>query len=187
MARSLSITVTDRYDNMRLDSFLFESGLYESRSKAVKQIEAGKVFVGGQTPNKKTLVHTGDFIVYEEYEANNRIFLEPQNIPLDVYYDDEDLAVINKQAGLICHPSLGHPDGTLSNALIARYGRDNLAHIKEMIVQVLSIVWMVIPVDLCLLQKTTKWVLNFKMKFALEMLTDDIYAWFMAISQVIRG
>jgi len=130
MARSLSTTVTEAYDNMRLDSFLFESGLYESRSKAVKQIEAGKVFVGGKTPNKKTLVHTGDFIVYEEYEANDRIFLEPQNIPLDVYYDDDDLAVINKQAGLICHPSPGHPDGTLSNALIARYGRDHLAHIQ---------------------------------------------------------
>lgn len=130
MARSLSTTVTEAYDNMRLDSFLFESGLYESRSKAVKQIEAGKVFVGGETPNKKTIVHTGDFIVYEEYETNDRIFLEPQNIPLDVYYDDDDLAVINKQAGLICHPSPGHPDGTLSNALIALYGRDNLAHIQ---------------------------------------------------------
>ena len=70
MARSLSTTVTEAYDNMRLDSFLFESGLYESRSKAVKQIEAGKVFVGGETPNKKTIVHTGDFIVYEEYETN---------------------------------------------------------------------------------------------------------------------
>ena len=41
MARSLSTTVTEAYDNMRLDSFLFESGLYEYRSKAVKQIEAG--------------------------------------------------------------------------------------------------------------------------------------------------
>lgn len=130
MARSLSTTVSEAYDDMRLDSFLFEAGLYESRSKAVKQIEAGKVFVGGQTPTKKTIVHAGDFIVYEEFEQNDRVFLEPQNIPLDAYYDDDDLAVINKQAGLICHPSPGHPDGTLSNALIARYGRDNLAHIQ---------------------------------------------------------
>lgn len=130
MARSLSTTVTELYDNMRLDSYLFESGCYESRSKAVKQIEAGKVFVNGNTPTKKTLVQAGDFIVYEEFEKNDRIFLEPQNIPLDVYYDDDDLAVINKQAGLICHPSPGHPDGTLCNALIARYGRDHLAHIQ---------------------------------------------------------
>lgn len=105
MARSLSTTVTEAYNDMRLDSFLYESGLYESRSKAVKQIEAGKVFVGGQSPTKKTLVHTGDFIVYEEFESNDRVFLEPQDIPLDVFYEDEDMAVINKQAGLICHPS----------------------------------------------------------------------------------
>ena len=118
MARSLSTTVTEAYNDMRLDSFLYESGLYESRSKAVKQIEAGKVFVGGQTPTKKTLVHTGDFIVYEEFESNDRVFLEPQDIPLDVFFEDDDMAVINKQAGLICHPSPGHPDGTLSNALI---------------------------------------------------------------------
>lgn len=130
MARSLSTTVGDIYDNMRLDSFLFEAGLYESRSKAVKQIEAGCVFVNGATPTKKTLVHAGDFIVYEEFEQSDHIYLEPQNIPLEVYYEDEDLLVLNKQAGLICHPSPGHPDGTLCNALIARYGRDNLAHIQ---------------------------------------------------------
>lgn len=130
MARSLLTTVTEAYNDMRLDSFLYESGLYESRSKAVKQIEAGKVFVGGQTPTKKTLVHTGDFIVYEEFESNDRVFLEPQDIPLDVFFEDDDMAVINKQAGLICHPSPGHPDGTLSNALIYKYGRDHLAHIQ---------------------------------------------------------
>lgn len=130
MARSLSTTVTDVYADMRLDSFLFESGLYPSRSKAVKQIEAGCVFVNGDAPTKKTIVHAGDFIVYEEIEQTDRVYLEPQDIPLDVYYEDDDLAVINKQAGLICHPSPGHPDCTLCNALIARFGREHLAHIQ---------------------------------------------------------
>ena len=68
MARSLSTTVTEAYNDMRLDSFLYESGLYESRSKAVKQIEAGKVFVGGQTPTKKNSKAT------TEYFLNPRIF-----------------------------------------------------------------------------------------------------------------
>lgn len=130
MPRSLSTTVTPAYDAMRLDSFLFESGLYASRSKAAKQIEGGHVFVNGVAPTKKTLVHAGDFIVYEEIEQEGHLYLEPQDIPLDVYYDDDDLAVINKQAGLICHPSPGHPDGTLCNALIARFGREHLAHIQ---------------------------------------------------------
>ncbi len=130
MARSLSTTVSALYANMRLDSFLFESGLYPSRSKAVKQIEAGKVFINGKQSTKKTLVQANDFIVYEEYEEEQHAFLEPENIPLDVVYEDDDLLVLNKQAGLICHPSPGHPGGTLSNALIYRYGRENLAHIQ---------------------------------------------------------
>ena len=79
MARSLSTTVTEAYNDMRLDSFLYESGLYESRSKAVKQIEAGKVFVGGQTPTKKTLVRaislfTRNSKATTEYFLNPRIF-----------------------------------------------------------------------------------------------------------------
>ncbi len=52
--------------------------------------------MGGQTPTKKTLVHTGDFIVYEEFESNDRVFLEPQDILLDVFFEDDDMAVINK-------------------------------------------------------------------------------------------
>lgn len=130
MARTLSVTVSENYANMRLDSFLFESGLYPSRSKAVKQIESGKVFVNGNEPTKKTIVVANDFIVYEEYAEEQRVFLEPENIPLDVVFEDDDLLVLNKQAGLICHPSPGHPRGTLSNALIYRYGRENLAHIQ---------------------------------------------------------
>lgn len=130
MTRSLSTTVSDLYANMRLDSFLFESGLYPSRSKAAKQIERGKVFVNGETSTKKTLLDEGDFVVYEEFIEDERIYLEPEDIPLDCVYEDDDLIVLNKQAGLICHPSPGHPDGTLSNALIHRFGRDNLAHIQ---------------------------------------------------------
>lgn len=130
MARSLSNTVTDLYEGMRLDSYLFEAGLYPTRSKAVKQIEAGKVFLNGDTPTKKSLVCAGDHIVYEEFEEEQRMYLEPEDIPLEVYYEDDDLLVINKQPGLICHPSPGHPSGTLSNALIHHFGRENLAHIQ---------------------------------------------------------
>lgn len=130
MARSLSNTVSDRYAGMRIDSYLFEAGLYPSRSKAVKQIESGKVFLNGNAPTKKDIVDAGDLIVYEEIVEDERIYLEPEPIPLEIYYEDDDLMVINKQAGLICHPSPGHPSGTLSNALIHYCGRDNLAHIQ---------------------------------------------------------
>lgn len=130
MARTLSNTVSSLYEGMRLDSYLFEAGLYPTRSKAVKQIEAGKVFLNGSEPTKKDLVSEGDLIVYEELVEDNHVFLEPEDIPLEVYYEDDDLIVINKQPGLICHPSPGHPSGTLSNALIHHFGRENLAHIQ---------------------------------------------------------
>ena len=126
----LSNTVDELHAGMRLDSYLFESDLYPSRSFAIKQIEAGKVFLNGDAVTKKTLVSNGDFIVYELEEQTERIPMEPQNIPLDVVYEDTDLIVLNKQAGLICHPSPGHPDNTLSNALIYRYGREGVAHIQ---------------------------------------------------------
>ena len=57
MARKLSNTVSDLYAGMRLDSYLFEAGLYPTRSKAVKQIEAGKVFLNGKEPTKKDIVN----------------------------------------------------------------------------------------------------------------------------------
>ena len=129
MARTLSTVVNYIYSDMRLDSFLFESGLYPSRSKAVKQIEAGNVFVNGEPSTKKMIVQTGDFIVYEEYEEKGPGELIAQNIPLDIVFEDDDLLVLNKQAGLICHPSPGHPSGTLSNALLYKYG-NNLAYIQ---------------------------------------------------------
>ena len=130
MARKLSNTVSDLYAGMRLDSYLFEAGLYPTRSKAVKQIEAGKVFLNGKEPTKKDIVNEGDLIIYEELVEETHVYLEPEDIPLEVYYEDDDLLVINKQPGLICHPSPGHPGGTLSNALIHHYGRENLAHIQ---------------------------------------------------------
>lgn len=130
MARNLSNTVSENYAGMRLDSYLFESGLYPTRSKAAAQIKAGKVFLNGNEPTKKDLVNAGDYIVYEEYEEQEHVYLEPEAIPLEVVYDDDDLLVINKQAGLICHPSPGHSSGTLSNALIHHFGRENLAHIQ---------------------------------------------------------
>ena len=130
MARSLSNTVSNLYEGMRLDSYLFESGLYPTRSKAVKQIEAGKVFLNGKEPTKKSLVNAGDHIVYEELIEDDRIYVAPEPIPLEVFYEDDDLLVINKQPGLICHPSPGHDSGTLSNALVHHYGRENLAHIQ---------------------------------------------------------
>ena len=130
MSRQLSQKVEASAAGKRLDSYMADAGLYASRSQAAKQIEAGNVFVNGSTAQKRYTVQEGDFIVYSEAESNDHVYLEPEDIPLDVVYEDQDLLVLNKQAGLICHPSQNHSSGTLCNALIYRYGRDNLAHIQ---------------------------------------------------------
>lgn len=130
MARSLSYKVTDADDNMRLDVMCADRGLYPSRSIAVKHIEEGRVFVNGSTVAKKHLVTSGDIVVYEVFEEVAHIPLMGENIPLDIVYDDDDIIVLSKQAGLVCHPSPGHEGATLVHALIYHFGRENLAHIQ---------------------------------------------------------
>lgn len=187
MARKLSNTVSDLYAGMRLDSYLFEAGLYPTRSKAVKQIEAGKVFLNGKEPTKKDIVNEGDLIIYEELVEETHVYLEPEDIPLEVYYEDDDLLVINKQPGLICHPSPGHPGGTLSNALIHHYGRENLAHIQAMIVRASCIVWTATRAGSCSARRMTKWVISFKMRSVAAMWIVSIFVWYMGISRAIRA
>ena len=130
MPKSVSIKVDDRYDALRLDAFLAEAHCYKSRSTAARFIQEGKVLLNAQEALKSSVVHTGDFVVYEEAEEHTHIPLEGEDIPLDVRYEDEWLMVISKQPGLCVHPSVGHDDYTLVNALIHHYGRDNLAHIQ---------------------------------------------------------
>lgn len=130
MAKSILYSATTGDAGLRLDALLAERGCYASRSAAAKQIEAGKVFVNGDAKQKRYAVQPGDTIVYEEVETEQHGQLRGEPIPLDVRYEDDGLLVISKQAGLICHPSFNHYDHTLVNALIYRYGHENLAHVQ---------------------------------------------------------
>ena len=100
----------------RLDAYLAENTNL-SRSAAAKLIEAASVTVGGKKTEKKYQVKVGDEIELvipeaEEYEAI------PENIPLDVVYEDNDIIVINKPSGMVVHPAPGNYTGTLVNALL---------------------------------------------------------------------
>ena len=124
MSRIVSYQAGAADEGTRLDALLAACGAYASRSQAAAYVEEGKVFVNGQTVAKKHAVHAGDTIVYEASE-------EPgEDIPLDIRYEDEDLLVIAKQAGLVCHPSQDHWDGTLVNALIYHCGADHLCNVQ---------------------------------------------------------
>lgn len=94
-----------------------------SRSQASEQIKAGLVWVNGKTQKAKYAVKEGDIIHYERPQEEV-LDCVAQNIPLEIVYEDEDVAVINKPQGMVVHPSVGHPSGTLVNAL--------LFHIKDL-------------------------------------------------------
>ncbi|WP_283171337.1 RluA family pseudouridine synthase [Curtanaerobium respiraculi] len=130
MARSLLVAVPEDAAGMRLDAFLAAQGCYESRSQAAKRIDAGAVFVNGAAAAKKYAVRAGDTIVYEEAEAVEHVPLAGDDIPLDIRYEDRWMLVLSKPAGLCVHPAPNHYGSTLVNALVFRYGRDNLAHVQ---------------------------------------------------------
>lgn len=88
-----------------------------SRSQLQKWIEDGHVTVDGQVVKTKYKLKTGD-VVKIIPEAPQTIDLEPEDIPLDIVYEDDDVIVVNKPAGMVVHPAPGHPGHTLVNALL---------------------------------------------------------------------
>ena len=94
-----------------------------SRSLANEQIKDGQILVNGQAKKAKYSVKEGDVISYELPEPEVVEYV-PEDIPLEIVYQDEDVAVVNKPQGMVVHPSAGHTSGTLVNAL--------MYHIKDL-------------------------------------------------------
>ena len=102
---------------MRLDLFLVKSLPEFSRSRIQQLIRAGFVRVGGATTRSHQPVRTGDLIEVTE-PPPEKDQTEPEAIPLAILYEDHDLIVINKAAGITVHPGPGHREHTLVNALL---------------------------------------------------------------------
>ena len=107
-------------ETRRLDVFIADTASL-TRSHAVKLIEGGDVLVNGKSADKKYKLRVGDKVEItipdpEEYEV------EPQDIPLDIVYEDDSLLVVNKPKGMVVHPAAGNLDGTLVNAVLFHCG-----------------------------------------------------------------
>ena len=105
----------------RLDAFLARAMGNLTRSTAAKAIEEGRVLVSSKVPSK-SLKLTGNETIEFTPEEPAPIDAVPQDIPLDVVYEDDDVIVVNKPSGLVVHPAPGHPDGTLVNVLLYHCG-----------------------------------------------------------------
>jgi 23S rRNA pseudouridine1911/1915/1917 synthase len=113
------INLEVKQDGDRLDRYLSEELPNLSRSRIQQLIEQGHVQLNGKVcTTKKTAVKAGDRISIEIPEAQP-LELQAENIPLDILYEDDQMLILNKPAGLVVHPAPGHQDGTLVNAILA--------------------------------------------------------------------
>lgn len=110
-------TVEHFADGHRLDRYTQLRCVDLSRSRCTQLIRGGWITINGEAAKPATAVHTGD-AVDVVIPAAIPSELTPQDIPLAIVYQDEEMLVIDKPAGLTVHPAPGHPDGTLVNALL---------------------------------------------------------------------
>lgn len=112
----IELIVDEENIDKRLDAFLAEMTPL-SRNQIQNLIKDNKVLLNDTVPNKKVKTELNDLIKLE-YEEQTLTDIVPQDIPLDIVYEDSDLIVINKPKGIVVHPAVGNPDGTIVNALL---------------------------------------------------------------------
>lgn len=111
------ICVPESASGQRIDKFLSDFLDGQSRSYLQKLVKEGRVFVQGKSVKANYRIAEGEEIRLEIPELEEPDIL-PENIPLDIIYEDDDLLVVNKPKGMVVHPSAGHYSGTLVNALL---------------------------------------------------------------------
>ena len=129
----MRLIVSDEIDiGKRIDKYISEELEDISRSFATKLIEEGKVTLSnGKAVSKNYKIQLNDILEIEIPEPEE-INIEPEDIPLDIVYEDEDLLVINKEQGMVVHPAPGNYSGTLVNALMY-HCKENLSAINGVI------------------------------------------------------
>ncbi|VFS77845.1 Ribosomal large subunit pseudouridine synthase D [Raoultella planticola] len=117
----LTATVSENQLGQRLDQALAEMFPDYSRSRIKEWILDQRVLVNGAVSDKPKEKVLGGESVSIDVEIEEDVRFEPQDIPLNIVYEDDDILVINKPRDLVVHPGAGNPDGTVLNALLHYY------------------------------------------------------------------
>jgi 23S rRNA pseudouridine1911/1915/1917 synthase len=118
--RMLSVQADEA--GIRLDRYLTIALPGFSRTTVQQLIQDGEVLVNGRTSKSGHTLKVGDEVQFKAFHMHDKATsIVPRSLPLDIVYEDKDLLVVNKAAGMVVHPAPGHHDDTLVNALVARY------------------------------------------------------------------
>lgn len=122
------IYIEETDENTRIDNYL--SGMFSdiSRSKIQNYIKTGKVLINGSSKKPAYTLKEGDKVEFDKLEEET-VSILPQNISLDIVYEDDNMLVVNKPSGMLTHPTSTERENTLVNALLYKYG-ENLSNIN---------------------------------------------------------
>ena len=116
MTEALSLRISDHHANRRVDQALAETTSL-SRGRLSELLKSGEILVNGRKVKPSHRLRGGEHIVIPPLKTTP-MDLQPEAIPLDILYEDEELLIVNKPAGMVVHPACGHDQGTLVHALL---------------------------------------------------------------------
>ncbi len=129
MTKKYVFSVQSLKKPIRLDAFLSEIDLFSSRSQVQNLIKKNQVTVNGEQKKSSFIVNNDDEICIV-FSDDFSLVIEPENIPIEVVWEDDDILAVNKPKNMLTHPTTKEIKGTLVNALLYRYGYDGLSDIN---------------------------------------------------------
>lgn len=129
MTKKYVFSVQSLSQPLRLDAFLSLQREFSSRSQVQNLIKKHQVIVNGQCAKASLLVKNDDEISVDLSEEFS-VIIKPEDIPLDIVWEDDDILIVNKPKNMITHPTIKETTGTLVNALLNKYGYDGLSNIN---------------------------------------------------------
>ena len=118
----MKVIIDELIDNTRIDNYLVEIIPNKSRSKIQAEIKKGQILINSKIVKPSYILKDNDVLEINDNIFEEKAFLpQPENIALEVVWEDENMAVINKPSGMLTHPTSIEMSGTLVNALLQRY------------------------------------------------------------------